>query len=102
MGLKPGQCNNRSGRPKGSKNILSKELKDILKKVLDKELRSLPRLLKELQPRDRVQAIIKLLDYALPKAVEDDLSSEQEEEKGYFHQFIDKALVKLSEKEESE
>ncbi len=55
------------GRKKGTKNILSSELKTTLKVILDREFEHLPQLLDQLEPRDRITAIIKLSNYILPK-----------------------------------
>lgn len=69
-----GRTNNPNGRPKGSRNkvtaMLKAKVEDLLTDYMDnKEFQSD---LKQLAPKDRLQIVTKLLDFALPrlKAVE--------------------------------
>ena len=62
-----GVTNNPAGRPKGTPNKMTKELRTTLKNILDKEFEQLPMLLAQLEPNDRITAIIKLLAYVLPR-----------------------------------
>jgi hypothetical protein len=55
------------GRVKGSLNHNSKEVRNIIKEVIDNELLNIEDLLNELQPRERLDFIIKLLPYVLSK-----------------------------------
>jgi hypothetical protein len=55
------------GRVKGSLNLNSKEVRNIIKEVIDNELHNIEDLLNELQPRERLDFIIKLLPYVLSK-----------------------------------
>jgi len=55
------------GREVGTPNKLTKELRVILKNLLHKELEGLPDHLNTLEPRDRIELLIKFLPYALPK-----------------------------------
>jgi hypothetical protein len=55
------------GREQGTPNRLTKELRAALKNILAKELESIPGQLEKLEPRDRLEMIIKLMPYALPK-----------------------------------
>ncbi len=55
------------GRKKGTPNKLTSELRKVLKEVLTDELETLPTLMAYLEPKDRLQAIIKLMPYILPK-----------------------------------
>ena len=60
-GLKTG------GREKGTPNKLTKELRGLLKDLLHQELENLPAHLNSLEPKDRLEIIVKLLPYAIPK-----------------------------------
>lgn len=62
-----GVSNNPNGRPKGAANKVTKELRAILKTIIAAELETLPEQLKELEPKDRLDIIIKLMAYCLPK-----------------------------------
>ena len=65
--FKKGTRGNPQGRPKGAKNAVTKELRAKLKNLIDSELEALPDLLSEIEPKDRLEMIIKLLAYAMPK-----------------------------------
>ncbi|WP_372752530.1 hypothetical protein [Labilibaculum sp.] len=55
------------GRKKGTPNRLTKELRISLKNVIHEELQQLQNQLKSLDPKDRLDILIKLMPYALPK-----------------------------------
>lgn len=65
-GLKTG------GRKKGTPNVLTNELRTTLKNIFDKELETLPNRLDKLDGKDRIELLIKLLPYILPKVKEID------------------------------
>jgi hypothetical protein len=56
-----------AGRPQGTPNKLTKELRTILKDVLFNEIDQLPNHLQALQIKDRIELVVKLLPYALPR-----------------------------------
>ena len=55
------------GRTAGTPNRLTKELRAALKDLLHQELQNLPDHLNKLEPKDRLDILIKMLPYALPK-----------------------------------
>ena len=55
------------GRVKGTPNKLTKEIRIILKNLLAKEIKNLPDILEQLEPRERLELIIKIMPYVLPK-----------------------------------
>lgn len=55
------------GRKKGSKNKLTAFTRQSLIDVVQDEISSLPDMLAELDPKDRVDALIKMMAYTLPK-----------------------------------
>ena len=55
------------GREQGTPNKLTKELRAALKNLLAEEINNIPDQLKKLKPKDRLEIIIKILHYALPK-----------------------------------
>lgn len=58
------------GREAGTPNKLTKELKAVLKNVVHQELEKLPETFEKLEPKDRVELIIKLLPYIVPKVLD--------------------------------
>lgn len=55
------------GRKAGTPNRLTKELRQVLKDIIYDELQNLPDTLDGLEPKDRVELVIKLMSYTLPK-----------------------------------
>ena len=55
------------GRQKGTPNRLTKELRTILKNVLYNELDNIEELLESLEPKERLELVIKLIPFVLPK-----------------------------------
>jgi len=55
------------GRQKGTPNRLTKELRTILKEALHKELESIGELLEQLEPKERLEVLIKLMPFVFPR-----------------------------------
>lgn len=55
------------GREQGTSNLLTKEMRGILKGIIAKELELIPSTLEKLDPEKRVDLVLKLLPYVLPK-----------------------------------
>lgn len=55
------------GRQKGTPNKLTKELRSVLKDVLYEEIDRLPERLDELETKDRLELLIKLMPFVFPK-----------------------------------
>lgn len=58
------------GRTKGTENKTTQETKELLQKVVGKELDKLGVLLAKMEPLERVNSLAKLLPYILPKQSE--------------------------------
>ncbi|MDB4050980.1 hypothetical protein N9454_06860 [Flavobacteriaceae bacterium] len=59
--------NKYGGRQKGTPNRMTKELRVLLKDILYQELEQLQERLELLEPKQRIELIIKLTPYILPK-----------------------------------
>ena len=55
------------GRQKGTPNRMTKELRAVLKDVLFEELCEIKEKLDMLEPKERLELVIKLIPYVLPK-----------------------------------
>jgi hypothetical protein len=55
------------GREAGTPNRLTKELRAALKNILHQEIELLPEHFNKLEPKDRLELLVKLLPFALPK-----------------------------------
>ena len=58
------------GRKKGTPNRLTRELRTILKDVLYQEMEQLEERLNDLDPKDRMHIILKLMPYVFPKVMD--------------------------------
>jgi hypothetical protein len=72
------------GRQKGTPNKLTKELRSILKDVLHNEMEKVGGYLGELEPKERLEMIIKLMPYVFPKVEQVHYSSEEPMDWGVF------------------
>jgi hypothetical protein len=55
------------GRVAGTPNKITIELRKTLKGIIAKELDSLPQTLEQLPPKERIDLVIKLLPFCMPK-----------------------------------
>ena len=55
------------GRQKGTPNRMTKELRSVLKDILYQELEQIQVHLDSLKPKERIELLIKLMPYVLPK-----------------------------------
>jgi|TARA_B100001059_G_scaffold194106_1_gene198111 hypothetical protein len=55
------------GRQKGTPNRMTKELRTILKNMIYKEIEIIQEHLDKLNPKDRMEVLIKLMPYVLPR-----------------------------------
>jgi hypothetical protein len=55
------------GRTAGTVNKTTKEIRTVLKDVINKELINIDTLLTQLEPKARLELVIKLIPYVLPK-----------------------------------
>ena len=59
--------NKYGGREKGTPNKLTKEIRKILNDIVHKELEKIEEKLNTLEPKQRLELLIKLMPYVLPK-----------------------------------
>lgn len=80
MGLRKGQTGNPNGRPKGSLNKTTKELKETVLAFLERNMADLQANYNQLEPKDKLLFFDKLLKYAMPTqaAVKADVKVEED------------------------
>ena len=67
---------NLNGRPKGSLNKSTAETKELLQKIVSNELEGIAERLEKLDNKERIDAVIKLLPYIVPKQSEISIDTE--------------------------
>jgi len=58
------------GRTVGTENKVTKEVREVLKKVIFEELEGLPGHLEKLDAKDRLEVVLKFIPFVLPKVKE--------------------------------
>ena len=66
MGKFKGEIN-LNGRPKGSKNVATKEVREAFKMLVQDNLSQLQEDINHLEPKERLEVIIKMANLVLPK-----------------------------------
>jgi len=67
MAQRKGQTGNPNGRPKGTPNKVTTDLRTWINEILNNNRRQITNDLKKLEPYQRIAIFEKLLGYALPK-----------------------------------
>ena len=67
---------NREGRPKGTPNKNTKEIREAFKNLIELNLEQMEKDLKQLEPKDRLKMIIDLSSFILPKMKQTDMNIE--------------------------
>ena len=55
------------GRAKGTPNKLTREIRTSLKNILNNEIEQLPAHFEKLEPKERIELLIKIMPYAMPQ-----------------------------------
>jgi hypothetical protein len=100
IGIKTG------GRTAGTENKTTKEIRAVLKEVINNELLNIESLLCELQPKERLDLVIKLMPFVMPKLAPEPIEKPKEDIKEFQIVVVDNSNKHLylnkSEKSESE
>ena len=70
MPFKKGQSGNPIGRKLGASNIVTRELRERVKELVESRFDDLARNLDQLEPKEQIVVLIKLMEFVLPKGVE--------------------------------
>jgi len=65
--FKKGESGNATGRPPGSKNLITSELRETLKFIIADEIERIPEMLLKTEPKDRLELTLKLMAFIMPK-----------------------------------
>ena len=69
---------NTGGRTAGTENKTTKETRAVLKEVINNELLNIESLLCVLQPKERLELVIKLMPFVLPKLAPEPIEQPKE------------------------
>ena len=83
MGLPKGRTNNPAGRKTGTPNRSTAEIKTAIQNLLDSNIERMEKDLQELTPKERLQVLLKLSDFILPR-----VQSVAPEGEGFDHEII--------------
>lgn len=67
MGLPKGRTNNPNGRPQGSSNKVTTDLRNFIQDILNMNAEKIQSDIESLEPRDRLKFLVSLLPYIVPK-----------------------------------
>lgn len=102
MGLKKGNTNNPNGRPKGTPNKATLEMKAWISTMLEKNKAQFEKDLKKVDPEKRLAIIEKLLQYVIPKqqmiSLEAQIQAEYEELEKLLSKAPDEAVERIIER----
>ncbi len=76
MPFKKGTSGNPNGRPQGSTNNNIKDLRERISLLLDSQFDTIITDLNALEPKERISAYIKLIEYAVPKLQRTDFTEQ--------------------------
>ena len=67
MGLPKGKTNNPDGRPKGTPNRTTSEIKELLNKFISENLEDIQEQYNQLEPREKLHFFERVLKYVVPQ-----------------------------------
>jgi hypothetical protein len=102
MAQKKGQTGNPNGRPKGTPNKVTADLREFVDELLHSNKRQIVKDMKRLEPQQRVAIFEKLLSYSLPKKQSISIEAQIAAEYAALENLVDKlpeeAVSAISEK----
>ncbi len=84
------------GRRPGSPNKVTKDLRLLLKELIERELSNIDELMETVEPKDRLQFIIKLLPYTLPRY--GNIEEEEPKKDEGWNEYVMAAIRKANKK----
>jgi hypothetical protein len=84
MGQRKGQTGNPNGRPTGTPNKVTSNLREFVKRLIDDNAETISADLAAMDAKDRMQVFIKLIEYIIPKKREIEDNNEEERKRDEF------------------
>lgn len=95
MSFRKGRSGNPNGRPPGTKDRATKELRDRVKALLENQFDRIVADLESLEPRDRVNAWLKLLEYSLPKLQRSEIIQDEPQGRPNYENLTPEEVAEL-------
>lgn len=73
------------GRQKGTSNKLTGSVKEMITQLIENEVKHLPGLLNQMQPKEKADLVLKLLPYIIPKIASVDAPKEKPQRMDWQH-----------------
>ena len=80
------------GRQKGTPKKTVSEIREYLRDIIEGELEALPQALKKMEPEKRIDTIIKLFPYAIPRINPVDIPQEDMKKENDYSDFMHRLL----------
>lgn len=80
MGLPKGRTNNKAGRPAGTPNKTTKELREKFTDLLEANFDKLQKDIDKLEPKDRIKTMLELSKFILPQLRATELTDKRQKE----------------------
>ncbi|SDX19314.1 hypothetical protein [Aequorivita viscosa] len=68
------------GRTKGTPNKTTQEMRDFMRDFLSRKFEKLDEVFDQLEPKEKINALLKMLPYLVPKQMQMDLTATQKQE----------------------
>ena len=102
MPFKKEQTGNPNGRPKGTPNKVTSDLKTWINALISKNLSGIEKDLKGLEPKERIQIFEKLMQYVVPKqqsiSVEAQIAAEYQAIEALIEKLPDEAIEAVTQR----
>ena len=85
------------GRKKGSLNKRTKRERDLIRSIVDKELKAFPRLLAQVEPKDRMLIVTRLMPFVYARKQEISIEDETTALLSNLQNLSDEELARLKE-----
>ena len=93
--FKKGECANPAGRPKGSQNRIKREVQQVIKEFVEDKADEIETWFDQLEPREKIQAFEKLLQYILPRKRENDIEVKVTEQERLIRKLFGDKKVEI-------